>query len=84
MEHHTHRRYDGLFRLDEAQTRAKVIELLELCNSRRMDVWVWSGVSTGTLDVDIISRAMLEELPKRSHEVQRYWKGTCNCHGQLN
>lgn len=67
---------DG-WRLTEDQTRAKAIELLEACNSRRMDGWIFSGVSSGVLDPDIVERVLTEELPGRSHEVRHYWLGPC-------
>ena len=32
----------------------------------------------------VTARIMREELPRRSHEVQRFWLGECNCDGHLN
>lgn len=72
------------WRLTEGQTRAKVIELLDGCNQQRMDVWMFSGITAGVLDAEVVETVLNEELWRRSHEVQRYWLGACNCHGQLN
>lgn len=64
-------------RLDEAATRSKVIELLDACNSSRMDMWMFSGITAGVLDADLVERIMNEELWKRTHEVREYWLGPC-------
>lgn len=64
-------------RLDEAQHRAKIIELLDGMSQVRMDVWISSGVLAGVLDGETIERVMNEELPRRSHEVQEFWMGPC-------
>lgn len=71
-------------KLTEDAVRAKVIELLEMCNSNRMDVWAISGIRAGVLDADIVERVMSEEIGRRSHQVQTYWLGECNCDGHLN
>lgn len=72
------------WKLTEEQTRTKIAELLDLCNDARMNMWMFSGITAGVLDGDLVEKLAIEELPKRSHEVQRYWLGACNCHGQLN
>lgn len=64
-------------RLDDAAIRAKVIELYDRCDLTRM---LASGIAAGVLDPDLVERAMIEELPRRSHDVQRYWLGACDCH----
>lgn len=69
--------------LTEQQIRNKVIELFDMCNKARLDMWIISGVETGVLDADLIRRAMNEELPRRSHEVQRFWL-LANRHGRWN
>jgi diketogulonate reductase-like aldo/keto reductase len=71
-------------KLTEDATRRKVIELLEMCNSNRMDMWTYSGIKTGVLDADVVQRVMKEEVGRRSHQVQMYWLGECNCDGHLN
>lgn len=71
-------------RLDEAQHRAKIIELLERMDSRRMDMWIFSGITAGVLDGDLVERLLNEEIHKLSPEVATYWLGEpCNCNGQL-
>ena len=72
------------FRLTEQQIRDKVIELLDLCNQRRMDMWIMSGVTAGVLDASLVAKVLVEEIDRREHDVKRFWKGACNCHGQLN
>jgi hypothetical protein len=71
-------------KLTEDQHRAKLIELLDRMSDRRMNLWIVTGTLSHVLDGDLIERLMREEIPRRSHEVQRYWLGMCNCHGQLN
>lgn len=72
------------YRLSEDAIRAKVIELLDMCNANRMDIWALSGITAGVLDADVVTRVLVEEMGSRSHEVQMYWFGSCNCHGQMN
>lgn len=67
-------------RLDDAAIRAKVIELYDRCDLTGMNLWLASGIVSGVLDPDLAERAMIEELPRRSHDVQRYWLGACDCH----
>lgn len=69
--------YDGAWRLNEEQTRAKAIELLDMCNSNRLDAWIFSGISAGVLDADLVEKVLNEELHRRSPDVQHYWKGPC-------
>ena len=70
--------------LPEAAIRAKVIELLDMCNQARLDMWTYSGITAGVLDAEVVERVLNEEMPNRSHDVQTYWLGPCNCHGKLN
>lgn len=71
-------------KLDEAQTRAKVIELLDGMNQARMDLWMLSGITAGVLDPELVERLLNEELHNRSQEVVTFWVGPCNCGGHLN
>lgn len=63
----------GDFVLTEREIRAKVIELFDMCNAIRMNLWFTSGVDAGVLDPRIVGQVMIEELPLRSQQVQRYW-----------
>lgn len=72
------------WKLDEAQTRARAVELLDGCNANRMDAWLFSGITAGVIDPDIAEKVLTEELPRRSHDVFVYWTGPCNCHARLN
>lgn len=71
-------------RLTEDQHRAKIIELLDRMSQTRMDMWIVSGIEAGVLDSEVIERVLAEEVGRRSHEVQAFWLGACNCCGQLN
>lgn len=35
-------------------------------------------------DPTAVETRLREELATASHEVQAFWLGACNCHGQLN
>ena len=74
----------GMQRLSEEAVRAKVIELFDSMNEVRMNMWLVSGVANGVLDPSITENIMAEEIFRRSHTVQMYWLGTCNCKGQMN
>lgn len=70
--------------LPEAAVRAKVIELLNMCNPRRLDVWLDSGIRAGVLDAALVERCLNEEIVQRSPEVKAFWLAPCNCRGDLN
>lgn len=70
--------------LPEAAVRAKVIELLNMCNRRRLDMWLDSGVRAGVLDIAVVERCLNEEILQRATEVKAYWLAPCNCRGHLN
>ena len=73
------------WRLTEDQIRAKVIELLDGMNARRMDMWIMSGTLAGVIDGEIYQRVMVEEIHRRSPEVTLYWLGQpCDCLGHPN
>lgn len=70
--------------LSEAAIRRRVIELLDGCNDTRLNLWLLTGTVSGTFGDIEVGKIMEEELPRRSHKVQRYWLGDCNCDGHLN
>ncbi len=69
--------------LTEDDARAKVIELLDGMNQQRMDIWIFSGITSHVLRKPMVARLLFEELATRSHEVQRFWMGTCTCGCEL-
>lgn len=70
--------------LSESETREKVAELLDGMDQTRMDYWLLTGIMTGQIDGATFEKVMTEEVLNRSHEVQQYWLGTCNCTGHMN
>lgn len=70
-------------KLDEAQIRAKVVELLDGKDMNRMNMWLFSGVTAQVLDPSIVERVLGEEIRLRSHDVQAYWHGDCDCGCEL-
>lgn len=64
--------------LTEEQTRAKVVELLDMRNLARFNMWVESGILTGVLDSCLVERVMNEEIGNRSLDVQLYWMAPCD------
>ena len=64
-------------RLTEDQIRAKVIELYDRCDQRRMDLWLFSGIRAGVIDADIAEKVMNEEIHRRSKLVREFWLGPC-------
>lgn len=66
------------------QGRELIRKALEACDQKMMDHLVIHMVLTGAFSDADVERTMRQELAVASHEVQEYWLGGCNCHGQLN
>lgn len=75
---------DDAWKLTEPQIRAKAIELLDMCNAARMDAWIYSGVTAGVLDADLLAHVLIDEIPRRARDVQVYWGGGRNRRGLMN
>lgn len=74
---------DDAWVLTEEEIRTKVRELLDYMSQDRMDVWIFSGVTSGVLDPDLVEKCLNEELHTRSLEVKAYWFDACGVCGQL-
>ena len=42
------------------------------------------ALSLNALGVPDVTELATAELIRQPHEIQRFWLGPCNCHGQLN
>lgn len=70
--------------LSADQVRALVIEKLDACDMEDLNHWMFAGILLGEFGEASVTDIMTEEIPRRSHAVQLYWLGECNCAGHLN